>query len=95
MLQEGLNWEHEEDAIQRLKSMLWALEALRIFDDRLSESLESVKEAKDKMLKYLSQVSDTEARSGQDNPQLIECLTSRGTFKMKQLAGLLLSPSSN
>ena len=38
--------------------MLWALEALRIFDDRLAESLENVKEAKEKMLKYLSQVSE-------------------------------------
>lgn len=55
VLKRGLDWEHEEDAIQRLKSMLWALEALRVLDDRLADSLNEVSEAKEKMLKYLSQ----------------------------------------
>ena len=57
VLKRGLDWEHEEDAIQRLKSMLWALEALRILDDRLSDSLNEVSEAKVKMLKHLNQVT--------------------------------------
>jgi hypothetical protein len=55
-LKQGLDWAHAEDAIQRLKSMLWALEALRIFDDRLAESLEKIREAREKMQRYLSQV---------------------------------------
>nr|KAH7348938.1 hypothetical protein BKA65DRAFT_501750 [Rhexocercosporidium sp. MPI-PUGE-AT-0058] len=55
VLKKGLDWSHAEDAIQRLKSMLWALEALRIFDDRLGESLDVIKEAKDKMRNYLRQ----------------------------------------
>jgi hypothetical protein len=56
-LKQGLDWAHAEDAIQRLKSMLWALEALRIFDDRLAEALEKIREARGKMQRYLSQVS--------------------------------------
>ncbi|KAH8597407.1 hypothetical protein B0O99DRAFT_76478 [Bisporella sp. PMI_857] len=55
VLKRGLDWEHEEEAIQRLKSMLWALEALRIFDDRLSDSLDKVREAKESMRKYIIQ----------------------------------------
>jgi hypothetical protein len=57
VLKQGLDWAHADDAIQRLKSMLWALEALRIFDDRLGESLEKIKEAREKMDRYLCQVS--------------------------------------
>ena len=57
MLKKELDWTHAEDAIQRLKSMLWALEALRIFDDRLGESLDKVREARDKMRTYLRHVS--------------------------------------
>lgn len=41
----------------RLKSMLWALEALRILDDRLGESLDTIDDAKVRMLKYISHVS--------------------------------------
>jgi len=37
--------------------MMWALEALRIFDDRLGESIDKVKEAKEKMMKYINEVS--------------------------------------
>ncbi|PVH73830.1 hypothetical protein DL98DRAFT_430572, partial [Cadophora sp. DSE1049] len=58
VLKKGLDWTHAEDAIQRLKSMLWALEALRIFDDRLGESLDMVREARDKMRTYLRRRHD-------------------------------------
>jgi len=47
--------------------MLWALEALRIFDDRLSDSLDKVKDAKEKMLKYISQVSVKSVLKGSAN----------------------------
>jgi hypothetical protein len=57
VLKQGLDWTHGDEAIQKLKAMLWALEALRIFDDRLSESLDKIREAKAKMQKYLSRVS--------------------------------------
>ncbi|KAL2064541.1 hypothetical protein VTL71DRAFT_3678 [Oculimacula yallundae] len=53
VLKNGLDWTHAEDAIQRLKSMLWALEALRIFDDRLGDSLEVVKNAEDRMRAFI------------------------------------------
>jgi hypothetical protein len=57
-LKQGLDWAHAEDAIQRLKSMLWALGALQIFDDRMAESLEKIREARGgEIQRYLNQVS--------------------------------------
>ena len=57
MLKKVIDWTHAENAIQGSKSMLWALETLRIFDVRLGESLDKVREARDKMRTYLSHVS--------------------------------------
>jgi hypothetical protein len=55
-LRNGLDIQHAEDAIQRLEAIMWALEALRVFDDRLRESLGNIKEAKDSMQIYINQV---------------------------------------
>jgi gas vesicle protein len=58
-LKNGLDVDQTEDAILRLKAMLWALEALRVVDDQLRESLEKVREGKEKMQNYIQQVSST------------------------------------
>lgn len=58
-MKKGLDVDQTEDAILRLKAMLWALEALRVVDDQLRESLEKVREGKEKMQNYIQQVSTT------------------------------------
>ncbi|KAK0100648.1 hypothetical protein ONS95_007101 [Cadophora gregata] len=48
VLLEGLVWGTNE-AVDRLKKMLWGLEALRVFNDRLSASLSQIKKAQEAM----------------------------------------------
>jgi hypothetical protein len=46
VLEEGLQWDASTDTIEHLNKMLWALEALRIFRDRLTESLNKISQAR-------------------------------------------------
>jgi hypothetical protein len=55
VLLEGLEWGTSE-AVDKLKKMLWGLEALRVFDDRLSASLTQIQKAQDAMERTVKQV---------------------------------------
>lgn len=54
VLLEGLEWGTSE-AVDKLKKMLWGLEALRVFDDRLSASLSQIQKAQDAMERTIKQ----------------------------------------
>lgn len=65
VLLEGLEWGTSE-AVDKLKKMLWGLEALRVFDDRLSASLGQIQKARESMERTIKQVchpSGTEPRA--------------------------------
>ncbi len=53
---EGLEWGTTE-AVDKLKKMLWGLEALRVFDDRLSASLAQIQKAREAMERTIKQVN--------------------------------------
>ena len=55
VLLEGLEWGTSE-AVDKLKKMLWGLEALRVFDDRLSASLAQIQKARESMERTIKQV---------------------------------------
>jgi hypothetical protein len=55
VLLEGLEWSTGE-AVDKLKKLLWGLEALRVFDDRLSASLGQVQKAQEAMERVAKQV---------------------------------------
>ena len=55
MLQ-GLDWRSSK-AVDKLKKMLWGLEALRVFDDRLSASLSQIQKAREAMERTIKQAS--------------------------------------
>ncbi|KAF7502814.1 hypothetical protein GJ744_005027 [Endocarpon pusillum] len=46
---EGYDWE-ADNAVDRLRSMLWGLEALKMFDDRLNDSLKSIDKARETLV---------------------------------------------
>jgi hypothetical protein len=54
-LLEGIELE-ESDAVEKLKRMLWGLEALRVFDDRLSTSLSQIRKARETLEHTIDQV---------------------------------------
>ena len=43
--------------MDKLKKMLWGLEALRVFDDRLSASLSQIQKAREAMERTIKQAS--------------------------------------
>ncbi|RDW66529.1 hypothetical protein BP6252_10164 [Coleophoma cylindrospora] len=53
VLFEGVEWGTE--AVSRLKMMLWGLEALRVFEDRLTASITQIQHAQDAMDRILKQ----------------------------------------
>ncbi len=44
------------DAVERLERMLWGLEALRVFDDRLSTSLSQIRKTRENLEHTIDQV---------------------------------------
>jgi hypothetical protein len=56
VLLQGLEWGSSR-AVDKLKKMLWGLEALRVFDDRLSASLSQIQKAREAMERTIKQVS--------------------------------------
>lgn len=54
VLLEGLEWGTSE-AVTKLKKMLWGLEALRVFDDRLSASISQIQKAQEAMERTIKQ----------------------------------------
>lgn len=65
VLLEGLEWGTTE-AVDKLKKMLWGLEALRVFDDRLSASLAQIQKAREAMERTIKQ------EAGQQHVDLLE-----------------------
>jgi hypothetical protein len=55
VLLQGLEWGSSK-AVDKLKKMLWGLEALRVFDDRLSASLSQIQKAREAMERTIKQV---------------------------------------
>lgn len=56
VLLQGLDWRSSK-AVDKLKKMLWGLEALRVFDDRLSASLSQIQKAREAMERTIKQAS--------------------------------------
>ncbi|PVH79529.1 hypothetical protein DL98DRAFT_655454 [Cadophora sp. DSE1049] len=65
VLLEGLEWGTSE-AVSRLKKMLWGLEALRVFNDRLSASLSQIQKAQEAMERTVKQ------EAGQQHVDLLQ-----------------------
>jgi hypothetical protein len=55
ILLEGIELD-ASDAVERLERMLWGLEALRVFDDRLSTSLSQIRKARETLEHTVDQV---------------------------------------
>ena len=53
----GMEFDRSDQAVSVLKQMLWGFEALRIFNDKLSQALDVVRRAEIKMNKMLEIVS--------------------------------------
>ena len=53
----GLDWLKSDEAVHKLERMIWGLEVLRTFDESLSSSLSEIKEARDRMLHTVEQVT--------------------------------------
>jgi len=51
----GLEW-GTRGAVDKLKKMLWGLEALRVFNDRLSSSLSQIQKAQEAMERTIKEV---------------------------------------
>lgn len=95
MLLEGLEWGTSE-AVDKLKKMLWGLEALRVFDDRLSASLSQIQKAQEAMERTIKQecdramlqeynnvIEEFEKRSG-----MLSDVQVRTQLKIRQVTGL-------
>jgi hypothetical protein len=52
----GFEWHKSDVALMKLKQMLWGVEALHEFDDRLVKTLQEIKEGKEKMEGELARV---------------------------------------
>ena len=57
ILLKGMEWHKSDEALKHLKKMLWGLEALRVFDDKLRTALSEIKNAKIKMKTELEKAS--------------------------------------
>ena len=58
VLLKGIEWHKSDVALKKLKEMLWGLEALRVFDDKLKRALQCVKEGREEMYKELKRVCE-------------------------------------
>jgi hypothetical protein len=57
VLLKGMEWQKSDVALKKLKEMLWGLEALRVFDDKLTRALQEIKYGKEKTKAELARVS--------------------------------------
>ncbi|KAH8648735.1 hypothetical protein BGZ60DRAFT_390281 [Tricladium varicosporioides] len=58
VLLKGIEWHKSDVALRRLKKMLWGLEALRVFDDKLKQALLKIGDGKAAMDDVLVKVSE-------------------------------------
>ena len=54
VLLQGLDWKSSK-AVDKLRKMLWGLEALRVFDDRLTAALSQIQKAREAMERTIKQ----------------------------------------
>lgn len=52
----GFKWEDRDEAVSKLQRMILCLEALRVFGNRLSSSLSSIKDARDGMIRQIDEL---------------------------------------
>ena len=57
-LLQGLKWDTSDVVLQKLKGMLWSLEALRIFDLKLEKASGKISEARNSLETSLSWVRE-------------------------------------
>jgi hypothetical protein len=57
VLLKGMEWHKSDAALKKLKQMLWGLEALRVFDDKLVRALQEIKEGKENIKGALARAS--------------------------------------
>ena len=57
VLLRGMEWHKSDIALKKLKKMLWGLEALRVFDGKLTSALQEIKDGKESMKGALERVS--------------------------------------
>lgn len=60
VLLEGMQWDASDAVVQKLKEMLWRLQALRIFDLKLDSAIAKIQEARKSLedtIDFVSQVS--------------------------------------
>ncbi|RFU28998.1 hypothetical protein B7463_g7345, partial [Scytalidium lignicola] len=67
VLMMGFDWEERDLAVYKLRRMILCLEALRVFDDRLSSSLSKIKEARETMVR---EIAKTEQELGKHHEDL-------------------------
>ena len=63
MFLEGYDWE-DDNAVNKLRGMLWGLEALGMFDDRLPTALDSIHQVSQIALNRIETVSLPRVYSG-------------------------------
>jgi hypothetical protein len=51
-----MEWHKSDAALKKLKQMLWGLEALRVFDDKLVRAIREIKEGKETIKGELTRV---------------------------------------
>lgn len=56
VLLKGMEWRKSDEALKKLKEMMWGLEALRVFDDKLARALVHIRMAKRKLRTTLKTV---------------------------------------
>jgi len=56
VLLRGIEWHKSDVALKKLKEMLWGLEALRVFDDKLGRALQEISQGEEQTKKELIRV---------------------------------------
>jgi hypothetical protein len=49
VLLKGIEWHKSDVALKKLKNMLWGLEALQVFDEKLKRGIQEIKDCKKKI----------------------------------------------
>lgn len=66
-----MEWQKSGMALRQLKRMLWGLEALRVFRDKLAKATDALKSASKKMEKYVNKRKDLQHKDMRRTAQRI------------------------
>jgi len=72
ILLDGMEWQKSDQALRKLKQMLWGFVALREFGDKLKNAIEAVTRARDSVKKSLEKVSATSLVDHSDTPRFYQ-----------------------